>query len=428
MNWCPALGTVLANEEVIDGKYARRGGHPVERAADAPVDAAHHRLRRAPARTTSTTLDWPESHQGDAAQLDRPQRGRARCASRSPATRASRSPSSRRGPTRSSARPTWCSRPSTRWSTQITTPAQRARRRRPTSRPRARKSDLARVADCEGRRPASSPAPTPCNPVNGERDPDLDRRLRARRLRHRRDHGRARRTTSATSSSPTQFGLPIAQVVAAAGRRRRQARLASATASRSTRGFLDGLPTPQAKRRDDRVARERRARASARVNYKLRDWLFSRQRYWGEPFPVAAPRRRQREAGRRRARCRCCCPSSTTSSPTRRRASRRSRARRDWVETHRSRDRPPGAPRDQHDAAVGRRRAGTTCASSTRRTTAAPWSPEAERYWMPVDLYVGGAEHAVLHLLYARFWHKVLYDLGLVHTRRAVPEARSTRG
>ena len=45
-----------------------------------------------------------------------------------------------------------------------------------------------------------------------------------------------------------------------------------------------------------------------------------------------------------------------------------------------------------------------------------PWSEEAERYWMPVDLYVGGAEHAVLHLLYARFWHKVLYDLGLVHT------------
>ena len=49
--------------------------------------------------------------------------------------------------------------------------------------------------------------------------------------------------------------------------------------------------------------------------------------------------------------------------------------------------------------------------------TQAAWSPEAERYWMPVDLYVGGAEHAVLHLLYARFWHKVLYDLGLVHTK-----------
>ena len=51
------------------------------------------------------------------------------------------------------------------------------------------------------------------------------------------------------------------------------------------------------------------------------------------------------------------------------------------------------------------------------RNTQAAWSPEAERYWMPVDLYVGGAEHAVLHLLYARFWHKVLYDLGLVHTK-----------
>ena len=62
----------------------------------------------------------------------------------------------------------------------------------------------------------------------------------------------------------------------------------------------------------------------------------------------------------------------------------------------------------------GRARAGTTCASSIRRTTREPWSTKAYDDWMPVDLYVGGAEHAVLHLLYARFWHKVLFDLGVV--------------
>ena len=71
----------------------------------------------------------------------------------------------------------------------------------------------------------------------------------------------------------------------------------------------------------------------------------------------------------------------------------------------------------------GRARAGTTCASSTRHNEREPWSAEAEHYWMPVDLYVGGVEHAVLHLLYARFWHKVLFDCGLVHTQRAVPAA-----
>ena len=82
----------------------------------------------------------------------------------------------------------------------------------------------------------------------------------------------------------------------------------------------------------------------------------------------------------------------------------------------RSGDRPASAARDQHDAAMGRLVLVLSALCRSRQRTA-PIDPEKEKYWMPVDLYVGGAEHAVLHLLYARFWHKVLYDIGLVSTK-----------
>ncbi len=159
---------------------------------------------------------------------------------------------------------------------------------------------------------------------------------------------------------------------------------------------------------------EERGIGKAAVNYKLRDWLFSRQRYWGEPFPVihmedgsiklvpeddlplALPEMEEFK------------PSGTGESPLANAGA--------WLDYT-----------DPETGMKGRRETNTmpqwagSCWYYLRYldpdNSEVPWDLEKENYWMPVDLYVGGAEHAVLHLLYARFWHKVLYDIGVVHTK-----------
>jgi leucyl-tRNA synthetase len=177
--------------------------------------------------------------------------------------------------------------------------------------------------------------------------------------------------------------------------------------------FLDGLPTPKAK---ERMAEwlEANGRGEATVNYKLRDWLFSRQRYWGEPFPVF-----HLEDGTTKlvpeSDLPVMLPDLEDFKPSGEFEPPLARAR-DWLET----EDPETGQRVLRDANTMPQWAGS-CWYYLRfcdpKNDEAPWSPEAERYWMPVDLYVGGAEHAVLHLLYSRFWHKVLYDLGIVHTK-----------
>ncbi len=167
---------------------------------------------------------------------------------------------------------------------------------------------------------------------------------------------------------------------------------------------------------------EEQGKGSRTINYKLRDWLFSRQRYWGEPFPIVWEDGKHARALRGRA-ARASRHSSTTSA----------------------RAAPPSrlSPRRRNGSAIPRPRAarstpcrngpahaGITCAIATRGNASRFVGEEAERYWMGggtpggVDLYVGGTEHAVLHLLYARFWHKVLFDLGQVSHARAVPAPR----
>ena len=160
----------------------------------------------------------------------------------------------------------------------------------------------------------------------------------------------------------------------------------------------------------------------AKVNYKLRDWVFSRQRYWGEPIPMV--------------KCDKCgwVPLPEDQLPLdaagrgQLRADRQRRmpavAHDRLGEHHLPVLRRPGQARDRHHAPVGRFLAGTSCAIWTRTTTRRWPRKEALEYWSPVDWYNGGMEHTTLHLLYSRFWHKFLYDIGVVPTKE--PYAKRT--
>jgi leucyl-tRNA synthetase len=177
-------------------------------------------------------------------------------------------------------------------------------------------------------------------------------------------------------------------------------------------GFLDGLATPEAKKRMIEWL-ERQGAGRAAVHYKLRDWIFSRQRYWGEPIPMLhlesgeiVPIAEEElpvllpEVDRYE-------PTGTGESPL--------AAIAEWVNV---KDRASGRPAKRETNTMPQW-AGS-CWYYLRfmdpHNTKAAWSSEKERYWKNVDLYIGGVEHTVLHLLYARFWHKVLYDLGFVST------------
>jgi leucyl-tRNA synthetase len=171
-------------------------------------------------------------------------------------------------------------------------------------------------------------------------------------------------------------------------------------------GFLDGLPTTEAKQKMIDWL-EKNSIGVRKVNYKLRDWLFSRQRYWGEPFPVL-----HGPAGEvvPVAELPVTLPDLADYKPTGSPDGPLAKST-DWVNVSR-------------DGKLYKRETNTmpqwagSCWYYLRYidpTNAAAFAEKRKLdYWLPVDLYVGGAEHAVLHLLYARFWHKVLFDRGYV--------------
>ena len=151
----------------------------------------------------------------------------------------------------------------------------------------------------------------------------------------------------------------------------------------------------------------------ATVNYKLRDWLFSRQRYWGEPFPLIHKDDSVQLVSE--TELPVILPDAENFKPSDDGKSPLSLID-NWVEV-----------KDENANIIGLRETNTmpqwagSCWYFLRFTdpknSENAWSKENEKYWMPVDLYIGGQEHAVLHLLYSRFWHHVLFDLGLVSTK-----------
>ncbi len=159
---------------------------------------------------------------------------------------------------------------------------------------------------------------------------------------------------------------------------------------------------------------EERDLGHGKVTYKLRDWLFSRQRYWGEPIPIVHWEDGSMSALEESA-LPLILPELADYKPSDGGESPLAKSK-DWLEVV-----------DQKTGMRGRRETNTmpqwagSCWYYLRfidpKNSKRAWDPELEKAWMPVDLYVGGAEHAVLHLLYARFWHKVLFDLGFVSTR-----------
>jgi leucyl-tRNA synthetase len=402
VNWCPALGTVLANEEVIDGK-SERGGHSVVRM---PMRQWMLKITAYAERLLDDLdlVDWPESIK----KMQREWIGKSEGARvRFPVVGSDE------------AIEVFTTRPDTLFGAtymvlapehplveKITAPEQRAAVEAYVEAARGR-SERARMAETRDKTGVALGA-WASNPAGGAEIPIWTA-----------DYVLASYGTGAIMAVPghderdwefaRRFELPIVEVVAG-GDVTEAAWLADGTATHSD--FLDGLPTPEAKARMiDWLEGEGLGRRE--VTYKLRDWLFSRQRYWGEPFPVL-----HLEDGTLRAlpesELPLLLPELDDFKPSGEFATPLSRVP-EWIET---RDPDTGQPA-RRDPNTMPQWAGS-CWYYLRfcdpDNDEAFCSEEAERYWMPVDLYVGGAEHAVLHLLYARFWHKVLYDAGVVHT------------
>ncbi|NLV45337.1 MAG: leucine--tRNA ligase [Candidatus Hydrogenedentes bacterium] len=402
VNWCPALNTVLANEEVKDGKYVETG------------DAVEKKsMRQWMLKITEYAeqllaglddLDWPEGIKA----MQREWIGRSEGAdvvfsvadTNKQFTVFTTRPDTLFGAT-------YCVlAPEHPLSLEITTPEQRDAVQAYIN-AAAQKSAQDRMKD-ERTKTGVFTGAYAVNPVNNTRVPIWIA-----------DYVLAEYGYGAIMAVPAHdtrdyefaviFNLPIIEVISG-GDITKEAWTGDGTLVNS--GLLNGLKVGEAKRKISAWLEDRGV-GKGTINYKLRDWLFSRQRYWGEPFPLI-----RLEDGTVKAvpmkDLPLLLPPLDDYRPTADGAPPLARAT-EWVNTQ---DPDTGLPAVRETNTMPQW-AGS-CWYFLRfcdpRNDNAAWSEEAERYWMPVDLYVGGAEHAVLHLLYSRFWHKVLYDAGLVHT------------
>lgn len=404
VNWCPALGTVLANEEVIDGK-SERGGHPVIRK---PMRQWMLRITAYAERLLEDLeeLDWSESIK----DMQRNWIGKSKGAEVRFAIDGHAGAElvvfTTRPDTLFGA--TYCVlAPEHELVSRITTPQQQAAVADYQEKA-ARKSDLERT-DLAKEKTGVFTGAYAINPANGAKVPIWIA-----------DYVLAHYGTGAIMAVPghderdhefaKQFGLPIIEVVQG-GNVEEAAYTGDGVHVNSD--FLNGLNNEAAISRMIEWL-EQNGKGQGKVTYRLRDWLFSRQRYWGEPIPIL-----HLEDGTMKTvpedqlplvlpdvdQIR---PSGTGESPL--------ANVKEWVETV-----------DPETGMKARRETNTmpqwagSCWYYLRyidpKNDKELCSKEKQQQWLPVDLYIGGAEHAVLHLLYARFWHKVLYDLGVVSTK-----------
>ncbi|MEY2354556.1 leucine--tRNA ligase [Lysinibacillus capsici] len=403
VNWCPALGTVLANEEVIDGK-SERGGHPVERR---PMKQWMLKITAYADRLIDDLeeVDWPESIK----DMQRNWIGRSEGAEVTFAI-----DGSDQNFTVFTTRPdtlfgaTYCVlAPEHKLVEQITTADQRQAVEAYLEKVKM-KSDLERT-DLAKEKTGVFTGAYAVNPINGKKVPIWIA-----------DYVLVSYGTGAIMAVPahderdyefaTEFGLDIVPVLEG-GDISKEAFTGDGQHINSE--FLNGL------NKADGIAKAiewlaEKGVGEKKISYRLRDWLFSRQRYWGEPIPMIhwedgtitpVP---ESELPLMLPKTDNIRPSGTGESPL--------ANIEEWVNVV-----------DPETGKKGRRETNTMpqWAGSSwyflryidPTNTEAIADPELLKRWLPVDIYIGGAEHAVLHLLYARFWHKVLYDLGVVHTK-----------
>ncbi len=405
VNWCPALGTVLANEEVKDGKYVETGD-PVERRSMKQwmlkITAYAERLLE-----DLNDVDWPEGVK----EMQREWIGKSLGAevrfsieglAKSFAVFTTR-PDTLFGVTYCVLAPEHPLIPA------LTKEAQRLDVERYLQQVR-NKTDLQRT-DLAKEKTGVFTGSYASHPVTGARLPIWiadyvlmtygTGAIMAVPAHDERDHAFAK-----------QMQLPIVEVISGGAASVQDApHTGSGTLVNSD--FLNSLSVEQAQKEMVHWLVEKRA-GVAKVTYRLRDWLFSRQRYWGEPFPlVHAADGSVRPVSVDELPVEL--PPIDEYRPTAEGEPPLARAPKSWREVP-----LPGGSQGLRETNTMPQWAGS-CWYYLRyidpKNTSAPWSKEAEQYWLPVDLYIGGVEHAVLHLLYSRFWHKVLFDCGLVHTK-----------